>query len=91
MSNSIHDVRFFNFAVIDIIGTIICVLIVYHFCRKYKKHCSLWVLCLLALLFTIAIHLIFKVDTSLNYMLGLSNKPVRYRNNYKIFDIVETK
>lgn len=91
MSFSIHDIRFFNFAVIDIIGTIIAILIIYHyrFYLNLKKY-SLLVFVLGALILTIGIHYILKVDTTLNYILGLSNKPIRYKNKYKIFDIVSS-
>lgn len=81
----IHDIRVFNFAILDIIGTIIIVYMLY----KYKIiKASVPTIIVGTVFITIAAHVIFKVDTTLNYKLGLSNKPKRYVDNYKMFDIV---
>jgi hypothetical protein len=89
MTVGIHDIRVLNFAVLDIIGTIIIILILHHY-LKHKKY-SLWMLFVGIFVFAIIIHYILKIDTTLNYILGLSNKPIRYRNNYKFIDIISDK
>lgn len=85
MINSIHDVRFFNFAIIDIIGTILISYIVYRYTRTKIPFINLTILFFILGVF---IHYIFNIDTMVNYLLGLSNKPKRYRNNPRIFDII---
>lgn len=86
--SSIHDIRIFNLAAIDILGTLIIVFIIHRY--KFTKQ-PLCILLIAAIVISILAHIIFKVDTTLNYTLGLSNKPVRYRNDIKIFDIVSSK
>lgn len=83
---SIHDVRVFNFAVIDIVLTFIAVFVVY---KKFNKHrYSLLAISLLFFAIAIIVHYLMGIDTTLNYFLGLSNKPVRYRSGFKIVDVV---
>jgi hypothetical protein len=57
----------------------------YHF--KIIK-CSLLSISVLSIISFILVHWWFNVDTTLNYMLGLSNKPKRYKNNFKLFEVV---
>ena len=81
MISSIHDVRFLNFAILDILGTFLVIYVIY----KYKLiKVSFSTLLVLSLIFTIFIHIIFGVNTTLNYYLGLSDKPSRYKTNYKL-------
>lgn len=84
---SIHDIRVFNIAIIDVVGTILIAVLIY----KYKiVKCSFLTILFLLFILGIAVHYILGIDTTLNYKLGLSNKPARYRSG-KFFDIVSPK
>ena len=84
----IHDIRFFNFALLDILATVILILVIH----KYKLiRVPLSLLVLMFFILTVFVHYIFGINTTLNYKLGLSDKPTRYRGDFKIFDIVSSK
>lgn len=73
--NSIHDPRFLNFAIIDILGTIILAYI-------FSVYMKISLISSIIIMFLIGIisHIVFKQNTTLNYYLGLSNKPDRYKD-----------
>lgn len=68
---SIHDVRLFNFAIIDVIGTIVLGFLT-------NKYLGIPLLVAILCMFVLGIiaHVIFKQNTTLNYYLGLSDKPI---------------
>ena len=73
---SIHDLRFFNFAILDILGTFVLAYITYWLCGgKYINHLIGFEI------FAIFIHWFLGIDTTLNYYLGISNKPTMFINN----------
>jgi hypothetical protein len=84
--NSIHDLRVYNFAIVDVLGTIIIAYIVWKYTRV--KQFSLSLVILVAILFGVLAHVAFGVNTTLNNILGLSQKPDRYKNENKLFDVV---
>jgi ABC-type Fe3+-siderophore transport system permease subunit len=73
--------KIFGLAIFDIITSIIGMVIIFilfwkwHF-SKLKVGNFILAGILLALPFGIIIHIIFGINTSLNYKLGLSNKPL---------------
>lgn len=74
----IHDIRIFNFAIIDILGTILIAYIAY----RYKIIPSFCVSLGLFLVFAIIIHYLLGIPTTLNHILGLSGKSKRSINNW---------
>lgn len=84
--NSIHDLRVYNFAIVDVLGTILIAYILWKYTRV--KRFSLSLVILVAILFGVLAHVAFGVNTTLNNILGLSQKPDRYKNENKLFDVV---
>ena len=84
-SGKIHDYRILNFAIIDILGTILIAYIFY----KYKiVKLPLFNTIIVFILFGILVHYTFSVDTTLNYYLCLSEKPKRFRESPIFFEKV---
>ena len=70
---NIHKLKLFNFAIIDIIGTIIIGILLY----RYKiVRCSLQITIFGLFILGIIVHIIFNIPTRLNYLLGVSKDPV---------------
>lgn len=86
---SIHDIRVFNFAIIDIIGTFIIAYILYHYQHKFYKFnsdISFPVIFGILILAAIFIHYLLGIPTTLNNILHLSGPSQRSTNN-NIFSI----
>lgn len=74
----IHDIRIFNFAIIDVLGTILIAYIAY----RYKIIQSFPISLGLFLLLAIVIHYLLNIPTTLNHILGLSGKSERSIDNW---------
>jgi len=87
MNRSIHDYRVFNFAILDILGTILGAYIIYRYkmfsCFNIVSFSSI-----LAILIVLGIfvHLVLEIPTTLNNFLGLS-KPSERSTNNKLWSI----
>lgn len=79
---SIHDVRMFNFAIIDILGTFFIGYIIYRYNLLKKLHItSFFEIMIFLFLTAIIIHYLLGISTTLNYFIGLSDRPERSTNN----------
>ena len=79
---AIRKYRLFNIAIFDVVASIIGIIIIFIIAKnKYYKNLQTknFILAALVVTFPLAIffHIIFGVNTQLNYELGLSNKPER--------------
>ena len=81
--NSIHDLRFLNLALLDLLMTVaIAVLIAWR--TRFRFRCVLPVCLGVAVL----VHWALGEPTTLNHALGLSPKPLRHREKPQFIDIV---
>jgi hypothetical protein len=87
LSSSIHNPRVFNFAIIDVIGTVAIAYIIWKY-TPLQRTIGFPVFCAVVFLAGIIAHRISGIDTTLGYILGLNGRPVRYRNNPPIIDYV---
>ena len=83
---SIHDIRMFNFAIIDIIGTVIIAYILYHYRHKFNLDMSFPAIVGILFLIAILVHYLLGIPTTLNHILHLSGPSKRSTNN-NIFSI----
>ena len=82
MSKTIHDLRIFNFAIIDIIGTFFIGYVIYHYKLLQKLGIvSFPVIMILLFILAIIIHAVLKIPTTLNHLLGISGPSLRSTNN----------
>ena len=65
---SIHSIRIFNFAILDVIGTFLIAEVF-----SYYTKIPLIISCIIWLIIGIISHVIFKKNTTLNHYLGLSD------------------
>ena len=81
--NSIHDLRFLNLALLDLLMTVAIVALV-SWRTKFRFR---WVLptCLGV---AVLVHWALGEPTTLNHILGLSSKPPRHREKPRFIDIV---
>lgn len=79
MSKSIHDLRVFNFAIIDIVGTIFISYVISRYTIRYgfKFPVVLGILLLLGII----LHYLMGIPTTLNNILGLSGPSLRTTSN----------
>jgi hypothetical protein len=81
--NSIHDLRFLNFALVDSLMTLaIAVLISWRTRFRFR-----WVLPV-CLGVAVLVHWALGEPTTLNHALGLSPKPLRYREKPRFIEFV---
>lgn len=82
MSRTIHDLRVFNFAVVDILGTFLIGYIIYRY-KLFNHFCITSFPSIMIVLFisAIFIHVSVKTPTTLNNLLGLSGPSPRSTNN----------
>lgn len=78
MSKSIHDLRVFNFAIIDILGTFFIGYIIYRY-GWLRKLCitSFPSIMVILLVVTIISHYLLGIPTTLNNIIGLSGPSPR--------------
>jgi len=79
----IHDVRLYNFALLDILGTFLLALISYYIPFIYKYESRYWVHVIAWFLLAILIHYLLGINTTGNYYLGISDKPTKFVDNPK--------
>ena len=77
---SIRSYKIFGLSAIDLVLSLIGMIIVFFIAHKvFFNNLDLWKFILAAVLLTIPLgilfHAVFGVNTTLNYKLGLSNKP----------------
>lgn len=77
-NKSIHDFRFFNFAIIDIAGTFLLGYIIYRYKPFY--HCSFSSIMVILIVGAIITHYLLGIPTTLNNLLGLSDASFRSTN-----------
>lgn len=68
--SSIHDIRFFGFSVVDILGTLIIAAVM----SRYM-HVDVWKIFLALVLISIPIHVLFGIHTHLMDVLHLQTQP----------------
>lgn len=85
----IHDIRICNFAFLDILFTVLFT--IYLHLYIFKKKYSPFLITFIIIFLFVFIHYIFRINTTLNYKLGLSKKPTRYRDNYNFIDIISSE
>lgn len=78
---SLRSHRIFGIALFDVISSMIGMIVLFIIFRQiHFKNLSVYPFIvagiLLAIPFGIIIHIMFGTDTTLNYLLGLSNKPI---------------
>ena len=78
---SLRSHRLFGIALFDLISSMIGMIIIFLIFRQiHFKNLSVYPFIvaglLLAIPFGIIVHIMFGTDTTLNYFLGLSNKPI---------------
>lgn len=79
---AIRQYRIFNIAIFDLVFSLVGMIIVLFIAKnKYYKNLKTINFVLAAILITIPLgiffHIIFGINTQLNYMLGISNEPER--------------
>ena len=91
---SIHDPRVLNFAILDILGTVLLAVITTSIHRYYSHSLTPLPILLLGhfcvwMLIAILVHYLLRIPTTLNYYLGLSEKPIRFSSSPRLFQLIK--
>ncbi len=83
LMKNIHDLRFLNFALMDLVITVLISFLV----SRYTRVSFRWIL-IGGLILGALVHWVVDEPTALNHALGLSSKPLRYRDRPGLIEIV---
>jgi hypothetical protein len=83
LMKNIHDLRFLNFALMDLVITVLISFLV----SRYTRVSFRWIL-IGGLILGAVVHWAVDEPTALNHALGLSSKPPRHRERPGLIEIV---
>ena len=72
--NELRKFRILNIAIFDVVATLLSAYIIHHYFHL-KNHIGYTFI--FAMVLAIVVHWLFEIPTTLNYWIGLGDKPVR--------------